>query len=282
MALEPPVPALPRANSIHRALPPSHALTWLKSGWSDFKRDSMEASLLYGVVVTVVSFCVVAALFVIHIDYVLFPALAGFLLFGPAMALGLYEKSRLLEANKRVGIVTMLKARAQSPGQVAFVALVLALIVALWLRAGVLLFALFFGVREFPGFGKIAQLLFTDLSGWLLLLSGLTFGSLFAAACFAISVFSVPMLLHEKTDAFTAMGSSMALCWNNAAVLIVWGFIVTMFFIVSLLTGLLGLIIIFPVLGHGTWHAYREIRGDPSQPVFSPAIQKSNSDHQGS
>jgi uncharacterized membrane protein len=31
-------------------------------------------------------------------------------------------------------------------------------------------------------------------------------------------------------------------------------------FLISLATGLVGLIIVFPILGHGTWHAYRAMR----------------------
>jgi len=213
----------------------------------------------------------------VHIDFVLLPALAAFLLFGPALALGLYEKSRLLESRERVGIVTMLKARAQSRAQAAFVALVMALLIALWLRAGVLMFALFFGVREFPGFGSVTLIMLTDSSGWLLLLFGLAFGGLFASAALALSVFSMPMLLNENTDAFTAMGSSIALAWHNASVLIAWGLIVTVLFVLCVLSGLLGLVVVFPVLGHATWHVYRDIRGDPSKPIFSPAMDKPKS-----
>ena len=36
-----------------------------------------------------------------------------------------------------------------------------------------------------------------------------------------------------------------------------WGAIVAAGILVSALTGLLGLAVVFPVLGHGTWHAYR-------------------------
>lgn len=67
------------------------------------------------------------------------------------------------------------------------------------------------------------------------------------------------MLLDQRTDALTAMGSSMALVWNNLPALLTWGAIVLALFLVSLATGLLGLIVVFPVLGHGTWHAYRAI-----------------------
>ena len=73
------------------------------------------------------------------------------------------------------------------------------------------------------------------------------------------------MLLEERTDAMTALGTSMAMVWNNLAVMIVWGAIVLGLFIISILTGLVGLIVVFPVLGHATWHAYTVIRGQPRE-----------------
>ena len=58
-------------------------------------------------------------------------------------------------------------------------------------------------------------MLFLTPTGWALLLVGSAVGALFAAFAFAISVFAVPMLLEERTDALTAMGISMAMVWNN-------------------------------------------------------------------
>jgi uncharacterized membrane protein len=68
------------------------------------------------------------------------------------------------------------------------------------------------------------------------------------------------MLLNESIDALTAMGSSMALVWNNLRVLLIWAAIVLALFLVSLATCMLGLIVIYPLLGHATWHAYRAVR----------------------
>ena len=85
-------------------------------------------------------------------------------------------------------------------------------------------------------------------------------GGLFAAFSFAISAFSIPMLLDERLDAFTAMGTSMALVWNNLPVMLTWGAIVLVLFLLGLVTGMLGLIVVFPLLGHATWHAYKAIR----------------------
>jgi len=96
----------------------------------------------------------------------------------------------------------------------------------------------------------------TTSTGWLLLGVGGFIGGLFAAFSFAISVYSVPMLLDQKIDAFTAMGTSMAFAWHNVRISIVWGAIIVALFLIAVLTGLVGLIIIYPLLGHATWHAY--------------------------
>lgn len=69
----------------------------------------------------------------------------------------------------------------------------------------------------------------------------------------------MPMLVNEDTDVLTAMGISMKLVWNNAPVMISWGAIVLLLFALSVVTAFVGLIIVFPLLGYGTWHAYRAI-----------------------
>ena len=55
------------------------------------------------------------------------------------------------------------------------------------------------------------------------------------------------------------MVTSTALVWNILAPMIVWGAIVLALFILCAATGLIGLIVIFPWLGHATWHAYRAV-----------------------
>src|SRR3546814_12999806 len=93
----------------------------------------------------------------------------------------------------------------------------------LWMRAAVLLYALFFGLLPFPGLDDILTVLVTQPAGWALIVVGSLVGGLFAAFSFAISAFSIPMLLNERTDALTAMGTSMALVWNTLRVSLTWG-----------------------------------------------------------
>ena len=259
------VPPLPRENRHARELPWRTALHWLRAGWSDLWTNPLP-SLLYGLGVFVVSVLVVWSLFRLEISHFVFPALAGFMVLGPLIANGLYEKSRRLEQRDRVTFGSMLFVKMRSGYSAFFMGAMLLALFMLWIRAAVLIYALFFGLVDFPGMDELMPMLLTTPSGWGMLIVGGFVGALFAAFAFAISVFAVPMLLEEDTDALTALGTSMAMVWNNRPVMIAWGAIVLILFAVSVLTGFVGLILIFPVLGHATWHGYRAIRGDRAAP----------------
>ncbi len=249
------VPPLPRKVDWNRNLSPVMTLHWLASAWSDLKTKPM-VSLIYGLIVWSISIALIAALFTAQRDYFLFPAIAGFMVAGPALAVGLYQKSKCIAAGQKITFFNTLTGWRKAGGQIAFIGVLLVLLVMLWIRTAVLLYALFFGLLPFAGLASIIPMLMTTPSGIALLIVGSIVGGLFAGFAFAISVFSIPMLLAKKTDAFTAMGSSIALVWNNLATMLVWGLIVLALFLVSCLTGLAALIVVFPLLGHATWHAY--------------------------
>jgi uncharacterized membrane protein len=56
------------------------------------------------------------------------------------------------------------------------------------------------------------------------------------------------------------MGSSLALVWSNLSTMLTWAAIMLVLVLLSIATGLIGLIVVFPVLGHGTWHAWRAVQ----------------------
>jgi uncharacterized membrane protein len=259
MTLPAVAPPLPQDHGWKRHYPPGTAFEWLAAGWRDLVTEP-AASLFYGFTVFVVSGVIAGGLFVLGWDYILFPAFAGFMVVGPVLAVGLYEKSRRIAAAQPVSLTGMIVVRPASGMQILFTGVLLCLLMLLWMRAAVIVYALFFGLLPFPGLDHVATMLFTTPTGAAMLIVGTVIGGVFAAFSFAISVFAMPRLLDERVDALTAMGSSMALVWNNLPVMVVWGVIVLALFLASLATGLVGLIVAFPLLGHGTWHAYSAIR----------------------
>lgn len=258
-----PLPAIePRLAAPHRFarnLPAGVALQWLAAGWADL-RDRPAQSLTYGLAVFALSAGVILGLIRLGLPWLIFPALSGFLVIGPLLAIGLYEKSRRRHSDVPATLTQMLLVHPASGGQLVFAGLLLCLLVVLWLRAADLLYALFFGMLPFPGFDHLLAQLLTTPRGWALIMTGSAIGGLFAAFAMAISLFSFPMLLERRVDALTALGTSFAITTQNLRTVLPWGVIVTLGFAASAATGLLGLIVIFPLLGHGTWHAWVALR----------------------
>lgn len=248
------------ASTLARGLPARTALGWLAAGWRDLRRAPGQ-SLAYGIFLVLLSYAVLWGLRAMGLLYLALPAIAGFLIIGPFLALGLYEQARSLGEGRPTGLHRMLAVRPESGGQLAYAGLMLALLVLFWLRAADLLYALFFGLAPFPGAEDAVINLFTTPRGWALLVTGTLVGGLFAAFAFALSLFSVPMLLAGQNDALTAMGLSFAMTTANLAPCLAWGAIVAAGMALSAATGLLALAVVFPVLGYGTWHAWRAIGG---------------------
>jgi uncharacterized membrane protein len=259
------LPPLPVESRWRRNVEAHEALRWLNAGWHDFLVQP-QASLAYGFLVFAASVVIVGALFLFGADYILFPALAGFMVVGPIVAIGLYEKSRQVAAGEPVSLSRMIFVQARSQRQILFMGVLLCVLMLLWMRAAVIIYALFFGLRPFPGLANVAPMLFSTSVGWAMLLVGSCVGALFAAFSFAISVLSVPMMMERRIDALTAMGTSFAIVGKNLTVMLTWGAIVLLLFLLSLATALLGLIVVFPILGHGTWHACRAMapKADPA------------------
>lgn len=257
-------PAQPR-RAYAAGLPASSAWRWLREGWADFV-DAPASSLAYGLLLALLSYGVLFLLWRTGLLYLALPSLSGFLIIGPFLALGLYEKSRLHMQGERAGLKEMLLVRPASGAQLAYAGLLLGLLVLFWLRAADLLYALFFGLTPFPGAREAFINAFTTGRGFGLLVTGSLVGGLFAAFAFAISLFSIPMLTERRTDALTAIGLSFVMTVQNLRATLAWGAVVAVGLLLSVATGLLGLIVIFPLLGHGTWHVYRDIAGRVEKP----------------
>src|SRR5690349_24370674 len=86
---------------LQRNLPIGAAFGWLRAGWRDLLA-SPGPSLAYGVLVFAVSVLFVWAMVTLRWDYLLFPALAGFMIVGPILAIGLYEVSRAREEGRKL------------------------------------------------------------------------------------------------------------------------------------------------------------------------------------
>lgn len=231
---------------------------WLALGWRDMWAVP-GISLTYGLVFFGVSAAIVAGLAVLSWSAVALAMAAGFMLVGPMLAVGLYEASRRLEAGEPLHLRDIFFVATKSPSQLALLGGALMLVLLIWMRLATLLFALFFGGEGFPPLSNFLQTLFFTSHGLGLMVMGTAVGAVLAAFVFAISAISVPMLMERDMDAVSAMGESALAVLRHPKELLLWAWLIAVIMAAGLATLLVGMIIAFPLIGHATWHAYRDI-----------------------
>lgn len=218
---------------------------WLAAGWRDFSRNR-SYSLLYGGGLVLFGWALILLLFQNDLGWALLPIMAGGVLVGPVVTVGLYRV-----ASGRTSVAAR--------GQITLVGIILMVFAMAWIRAATILFAIVYGLKPFAGFVATLSLLLSTSSGWALLVSGTLVGGLFAALGFAVSAFSLPMLVERDIDGFSAMGLSFNATTQNFRLTVLWGMTIAALTAFGVLTGFLGLVIIFPLLGYATWHAYDDL-----------------------
>lgn len=237
-----------------RDVPATSPLRWLARGASDL-RSCPIPSLFYG-------FCFAAMglliTFVFEHAYEYTSALtSGFLLLGPFLAMGLYEISRRHELGEHCALGPTLTVWRRNAGNIGVFAVVLGIVFLVWARASLVVFALFY-TDEMPNLsGFLEQVLKMENFEFLAVYFGV--GLLFAGLVFAVSVVSIPLMLDRNQDAITSMLASISALARNPAAMLVWAVVIVGVTLIGFLTFHLGLVLLMPIIGHATWHAYRDL-----------------------
>jgi uncharacterized membrane protein len=86
-------------------------------------------------------------------------------------------------------------------------------------------------------------------------------GAVLALVVFALSVVTVPLMIDRRVSAGVAMRASLKAMARNPLAMIVWATLIVSLTAIGFATLLVGMIVVIPLLGHATWHAYRELVG---------------------
>ena len=233
---------------------------WLALGWGDLWR-SPALSLGYGAAFVVIGLVVTAGLWWAGFES-MSPALAaGFTLLGPVLAAGLYEMSRRYEAGQPVSLRDAMGAHLPSPPQFAFLAFMLMFAFLVWVRLAMLNYAMFTYGNYMP-INEFARFALTTEAGLTMVVVGTAIGGLLATVVYAISVISVPILMRHDVDVLSAIWISVQTVLHNPGPMLLWAWLIAALTAFGIATMFLGLIIVFPLIGHATWHAYRTIVPD--------------------
>ncbi len=246
----PPPPVGPQALMLPLGL--IDPLRWLAAGWRDLLAQP-RIGIFYGLCFWGMAITL-ALVFQAKPEYTL-SMVSGCLLAGPFLAMGLYEVSRRREQGLAPDLRSSLTCWNSHLRSMSMLVLVLIVLELLWGRASLVVFAVFFNTGM-PSTTGVINAVF-NAENLEFLLAYLIVGGAFAALVFSSSVVSIPMILDRDTDAISAAIVSFRVVFSNPGVMLFWGALITLLLLTALLPWGLGLILIGPLLGHATWHAYR-------------------------
>jgi len=233
----------------------------LHKGIEDFKAVPSHAVFLC-IIYPVIGLILFRLSFGYDMLPLVFPLIAGFSLIGPLAAVGLYELSRRREQGLDASAWHALDVlRSPSIGAIARLGFVLMAIFFAWLGAAQLMYTQIMGGAVPASLEEFARQILTTPAGRQLIIVGNGVGFLFALVVLVISVVSFPMLVDRNVGAATAVRTSVRAVFENPVTMATWGLFVAGALVLGALPLFFGLAIVFPVLGHSTWHLYRKVVG---------------------
>lgn len=225
---------------------------WLRKGWSDFIHE-WKISLPAGLAFTIIGYLLMQ--YAMPRPHLAMTLATGFLLVAPFFAIVFYELSRRREHGPGMKLFEGIRGNLASIGMFA---LMLGFILSSWERLSAILVALFFKgdlVADVPF--SIGQLFTPEHVGFII--PYMLAGGMLAALVFALSVVSLPMMIARKVDFVTAIVTSLWVVRENPLPMLVWAFLIGALTLLGQAAWVIPLAVIFPVLGHATWHAYRDL-----------------------
>ncbi|QEL66082.1 integral membrane protein [Oryzomicrobium terrae] len=234
----------------------SRPFAWLRRGWGDLQRTP-TASLAYGALFAAIGFAVL--LLGDQHPRTAMAALSGFLLVGPLLAVGFYELSRRSAADEPVDAVMALTGLRRCWRPLAAYGVLLALFYFCWERLTVAILAFLLGSADLWDFVGLLREIFLSPHHPILAMAWILSGGVIAALCFLVSVITAPVLVDRGGRLADAVEASITAVSENVFPMLLWSGLIVALVLIGFATIMVGLVVIVPLLGHATWHAYRDL-----------------------
>lgn len=233
----------------------------LQAGFRDFRR-APAFGLLFSAFYVAGGLVLTAVALASGQEWWLMPFIVGFPLIAPFAATGLYDVSRRIEAGQPLSWPHVIRVVfAQKDRQLPSMAMVILLLFMFWVFVAHTVFALFMGVSSLTNITSSAEMLLQG-RGLLMLAVGCVIGAGFAGFLFAATVVGLPLLMDREVDFITAIITSFQAVAANPVVMLVWAAMIAGVLFAAILPAFLGLFVALPVLGHASWHIYRQLLPD--------------------
>ncbi len=248
-----------RRPAIIRTVAPDRPWAWLTAGWRDLMANP-QIGFFYGGALTLAGWVLALVLLWARTAWAILPASAGFFMVAPLLAAGLYEASRLREEGQPVTFAACLAGFTRNGGQLAFMGVVLVVLHLFWVRVAALIFMLMFGINFAPSLESLPMAMLRSEMLLPFLIVGTGAGAVLAAVAFAISAVSIPMLVDKpELTAMEAIAVSFRTVLANPGAMLFWAGLIVVFTAMAMVPFFLGLALVIPLVGHATWHAYRDL-----------------------
>ncbi len=226
---------------------------WLREGWLDMRKH-WGTSLGYGALIVALGWTLL--IFCGTHPYFVAAAISGFLLVGPLMSAGLCEMSRRYSLGQSANFDDSLNGFGRNAPALFEFGVILALCAAVWFGLSALLLGTVFHIAA-PDIRETLYRGFLDATNRSQVLAYIVIGGVLATAVFAVSVVAIPLIIDRHATAGQAMRASVNVVVRNIPAMIVWSALILFLTIVGYAPLLAGLLVIAPLLGHATWHAYK-------------------------
>lgn len=230
---------------------------WLGRGISDLV-GCAPGNLGHGLLMVVLGWMLLLLLG--RHPYYVAAAVSGFLLVAPIMTTGICELSRLRATGRPLGFEASLEALAREGRDLFRFGAVLTAVAVLWFIISQVMLADVLGMPA-QSLADTYYRGFVDTASRPQLVAYVCTGAVLALVVFVLSVVTVPYLIDRGTTAGEAVRASLHAVTANPFAMLVWAAVLTVLTVAGFATALVGMIVIIPLLGHATWHAYRDLIG---------------------